>query len=397
VTQGPLDGAAAWLSRLYLYGAIVAGALVGLVGIGTALQATGREIIGAAVAGSPFVVAMATATGLTLVGGVVWYAHHAYAQGLTLATDFRRPAERASLVRQAADVILFAACVGTVAVATVASLAELLRLVLGVHEGMATSRLLELAMGPLVTALPFAIAGWWVYERSIRDGGRLIGPEGAHAMRRAQLLVLAGTGLVLIGVGVSQAIAMALDAAVGSAPLTVVSGRLSDLATWLAAVIIGLPAWFAAWLAVEHVRARHAATETASTARRTYLFLAIGSTVTVAGVGLAYIVYELVRALVYGDGLRVGSELTTAIGAVIVGAVILGYHLWILRGDVSARPAIVAEEGRAVEAAPAIPSAGQEILLVGPADADFEEVDRVIREHLPSGYSLRILGPTHAV
>jgi hypothetical protein len=376
---------------------VVAGALVGLIGIGMALQAMGREIIGATVAGSPFVVTMASATGLGLVGGVVWYVHHAYARELTLATDFRRPAERSSFVRQAADVILFAASVGTVAVAAAASLAELVRLVLGVHEGVSTSRLLELVAGPLVTALPFAVAGWWVYERSIRDGQRLIGPEGAHAMRRAQLLVFAGAGLALTAVGVSQAIALALDAAVGSAPLDLVSGRLSDLATWLAAAIIGVPMWLAAWFAVEGVRTREVATETASTARRAYLFLTIGATVTVAGVGLAYIVYELVRALVYDVGLRVGSELTTAVGAVIVGAVILAYHLWILRGDMAARAAIAAEEGPAIEVMPAIPSAGQDILLVGPPDADFEDIDRVIREHLPSGYSLRVLGPAHPV
>ena len=42
-------------------------------------------------------------------------------------------------------------------------------------------------------------------------------------------------------------------------------------------------------------------------------------------------------------------------------------------------------------------SSAQELLVIGPPDADFEAVDQVIREHLPTGSSLRAMGPSHAI
>ncbi|HLA17078.1 MAG TPA: DUF5671 domain-containing protein [Candidatus Limnocylindrales bacterium] len=400
VIRWPLDGAAAWLSRLYLYGAIVIGALVALGGIGIGLQATGRELLasGSAIAVDPWIVAMAQSIALAVVGGVVWFGHRTYATRLTIAPDFRSPAERASRVRQASLVILFATCTIVVSLAVVASMVEALRLGLGITASASPARLVELIGGSLITALPFTFAGWWTYERSIRREHDLVGPEGALSTRRAELLVVAGVGLMLSFVGIIEVVAMGLETIIGDAPLTVGSGRLDDLAPWIAAVLVGLPMWVLAWAAVQRSRSRDAVLEAASTARRTYLFLTIGASVAIVGVALSYIVYQLIRDLVGVEPARFGGEIATAIGAVIVGGIALAYHFWVLRSDLAVRSAVVVTEAPpAVESAEALPAAAQELLVIGPPDADFEAVDQVIREHLPSGFSLRVMGPGHAI
>jgi len=42
--------------------------------------------------------------------------------------------------------------------------------------------------------------------------------------------------------------------------------------------------------------------------------------------------------------------------------------------------------------AASLPLAHEELVLEGPPGADFEPVNRVLREHLPSGWSLRVVG-----
>jgi hypothetical protein len=196
----------------------------------------------------------------------------------------------------------------------------------------------------------------------------------------------------------AQSIAMALETIIRDVPLTVASGRLGDLAQWIAAIFVGLPIWVLAWMTVQPADERDLAVESTSVTRRVYLFLAIGVAVTVLVVALSYILYQFIRDLVGVEAIRFGSEMALAVAAAVVGGVAVAYHLWVLSTDLTVRAMVVAAEpAGAAEVAPAPPVAGQEILLIGPPDADFEAVDRVIREHLPAGYSLRILGPGHAV
>jgi hypothetical protein len=410
VVRGPLEGAAAWLSRFYLYGVVVIGALVALGAFGSMITTTGRQLLGTAALDvtTSWQVSLATAGSMALITGVGWYLHRRYARSLVDADDFRGPAERTSLVRQSADVLLFAASLWMVAAALVSAVAEVVRFPLGVQSADALPRIVELTVGPLAAVIPFALAGWWTYDRSIRDGERLIGDAGALAMRRAHLLVLSGTGLLVAGIGLGQMLAMGLEAAFGRAPLTVASGRLADLGTWLAAVVVGLPMWACAWIAVQRARSRDAAAETASQARRGYLFLAIGVSVTAAGIAVAYVVYQVIRDVVGAEALRFGNELAVAIGAAVVGGIVLAYHAWVLRSDLAARATIVAEAAAAgppaAELAPAVagvPGAqvlvGQDLVLVGPPDGDFEAADEAIRRHLPAGFTLRVAGAAHSI
>lgn len=406
---GPLTGPAAWWSRLYLYGAMLGGALVGLRGIAQLIETLGNAILetGARFGSETFTWSLTNAIALAVVGGAIWAGHLIYARRLTVAPDWRREAERASEVRGVHDVVglLVMAFISMYAIAD--ALRWVLAIPLGVGETDSLAYLAQLTVGPIVTMLPFLIAGVYCGRNAVRDAERFVGLEAAVDTRRQTRLVLAVLGLAFAAVGTARAFGIGLEQLIGASTFSYDTALKGELAQFAAYAIVGLPVWLVAWAKVQRSGDLARPAESRSTARRGYLFLVIGVAVTAAGIATAFIAYQVIRSVLGIGGVRVGAELAQPLAIAIVGGLLLAYHAWVLRGDMAVRSAVEAEVAAApigaaagpvtaasatkgLIGAPAMP-AHEELVLEGPPGADLEPVNRLLREHLPTGWSLRIV------
>ena len=396
---GPLTGAAAWVSRLYLYGAMLAGAIVGLRGISQLIETVGNEILGTgATLENGFTWSLANAIALTAVGGAVYAGHSVYARRLTVAGDWRSEAERASQVRAVHDVVALAIMAFISLSAAAEALRWILAIPLGVGETDDLARLAQLTVGPIAAMLPFLVGGVFCGRMAVRDAERFVGLEAEVDTQRQTRLVLASLGLAFAAVGSAGAFGIGLEQVLGPGDLVRDVPLKEQLALFGALAIVGLPVWLVAWMRVQRSGAAVPAAESRSTARRGHLFLVIGASVIAAGLALAFILYEAIRTALGIGVVRLGADLSQPIAIVVVGIVLVAYHGWVLRGDLAVRAAL---EPAAVVVPPVPgleasvdtpgPTVREELVLEGPPGADLETINQVLREHLPSGWSLRVV------
>lgn len=383
---GSLAGAAAWLGRLYLYGAVVGGAFVGLWGVSRAIEVVGNEVLGTGAIGTAFRFELANAVALTVVGALVWLAHAWYARRLPTCDDWRGEAERASLVR-AAHGVVGAGIATVISIFAVAStLGWLFGQALGVGAAADTARAIQQTVGPLAAMLPFLVGGVLFGALTVREASRFRGPEAAVAARRSLRLTIAGIGLAIGSVGLVRALGVTVEAALGPAAIGGIAYQ-DEIARMLPYAVVGLPTWLVAWALVLRDGAGDRLGEARSMARRLYLFLVVGVSVTSAGLALAFLIYQGLR-VVLDIGYVEGWELGQPFVIVVVGAVALLYHLWVLRGDLALK---AIAEPTVAPAAEGVAAVVEELVLEGPAGSDVEAVNRVLREHLPSGWTMRVV------
>jgi hypothetical protein len=415
---GPLEGPAAGWSRLYLYGALLGGALVGLRGTAQLIETLGIATLGTGARfwSDAFSWSMTNAIALVVVGGAIWAGHHAYARRLTVAPDWRREAERASGVRAVHDVVGLAVMALVSMYAFADALRGVLAIPLGVGETDSLAHLAELTVGPIVTTLPFLVAGVYCGRSAVRDEERFVGLEAAVDTRRQTRLVLAAIGLAFAAVGASRAFGIGLEQLVGVSTFSYDSALKDELAQFAAYALVGLPVWLVAWAKIQRSGDLARPAESRSTARRGYLFLVIGVTVIAAGIATAFMAYQVIRSVLGVGEARLGADLSQPLAIAIVGGLLLAYHAWVLRGDLAVRSTLEAEAAvpvmapvvglpaieapataaRAVavvegSAAASATPAHEELVLEGPPGADLEPVNRLLREHLPTGWSLRVV------
>jgi hypothetical protein len=407
---GPLVGAAAWVSRLYLYGAALYAIFATLTASANLIETGLRMAVDRPPidqASDWWALAVTGALAQVLVAGVVWAGHWGYSLRLRAMPDWRGAAERVSRVRATYLMAVVLASTIPVIVAVSQGLAAMLMWGLDVGPTRDGYLVAQDMIGPLLAWAPFAVAWWWHRRRAEQEGFERDGQAGARAARRVADYVQAAAGLAFVGVGLARVVGIVLDVAAGSAPIGEPARWWGEeLSTFVSFAVVGLPVWLGSWYLCQRRRGSMPAWEAGSTARRAYLFLVVGVTTVAAGISLAWLLYLGIRVAL---DLRPGFDATETsgpLGVLVIAGLLLAYHLYVLRGDLAVRaepvpaaagaPAAVAvavgemPAGAEAMAAAAV-EATEELVISGPPGADFDAVNATLRERLPAGFSMRVV------
>ena len=417
--HGPaLRGPAAWISRLYLYGAAFVGLAAALAATTSLLNtvvdaASGSQGVGPFSNGfgpapSPGMVVPTAAwwvrpvvaAGATLlVWGWVWAGHWLYANRLHARADEHGQSERASRVRLAFFVGVVALGVGVASGAFAQALGALISVVVGAAPTRGTRAALRDVGAPAVAAA-FYIVAWWAHRRyAIHEQARVEGGSPLRAIRPMDYIT-ALFGLGLLAGGLAALIGLLVEyAARGNFTGLGLPGYYgswrSEGARDIGFAVVGLAVLLWPWLAARRRLAVDRPSEVRSTSRRSYLFLVVGAAVVPAAWGLAIIVSAAARVAVGLDASGFGSSVAYPLAVLVVGAAVAAFHGTILRremafggrGEAVTPVAAVAVEAT-VPVAPAPVRPGAEVVIGGPAGADMEPLRAWLAATLPPGYSI---------
>jgi hypothetical protein len=400
---GPLSGAAAWLPRVYLYGA----ALTGLVTLLFTLAMLVGFVADYWLAPPPDIeepgfrlYQLAGHLAAILVSLVVWLGHWWYAARLMADTGWRGASERPAYLR----VAYFVAVIGIGAAAVIAFLGQaasaLLVPILGASDVLGIPSdpedLARTTIVAILSAVPFAIA-WWLHVRWVRaESLQTDGQESAATVDRLDFGLVGLIGLGFGAVGIGWIIGLLIDVLLGG-NRTAGDGWRLEMAQYLPYAVTGFAIWAWNWA---HLQRRHAADptgESGSTVRRAYLLIAVAASLVASLVSLALVLYRLFGSLL---GVSVGdaaAELSTPLGALLVAGAVAAYHGMAVRRDMALRAAHAPEPQPAAEpaaetqvAAEAVDAADvrRGLTLVGPPNGDLEAAIETLRKQLPDGYRL---------
>lgn len=378
---------AAFLPRVYRYGATLVGGLVLLFALTRLLELAGRAMIGAPTFdpgdGSPWwMYPLADGLSGAIVGGALWVGHWQHAARLVTEPGARGESERASRVRLAA----FVAALVATAAATIGFLGTGigagLQLLLGVSEPTNAAEAIGMVVVPILSAAVFAAAlalhaRWLDAEPMARASA-----DGAATVDRLRLYPVALVGLAFGAVGTAWLIGILIDAAFGSRAVFGDAARSSEFAQFAPYAALGWLAWAWRWRAVARRAAHDPAGEAASTTRRATSLLALAVSILVGIACAGGILYRVFGSL-FGVELPGNpmSELSLPIAGLIVAAGVALWHGRLLRADGRLRPQ------RDVEAEPARRTV--RLLLTGPQDG-MDAALAALGSSTPSGYALEI-------
>ncbi len=377
LAAGPLPPESLILPRLYRYAATFVGMLLLLFGA--------RSLIGLAVdaaAGGPvlsevrwWAVPLAEGVAVAAVGLVLWGSHWSYSQRVLATSGWRGESERRSTER-----LLY--LYGSLVVAAVVtllgaagSLEALLRELLGapllgsLRPG--AWRIVE----PLLLAVPFAL--FWLYQRR-----QVLGEPERALLRRLYTYGAALVGLGFAAVGLGWVLGILIDLLLGGARTVAERSDLwrGELARFAGVAVVGSALWLAEWYVAQRRVAADLAAERGATTRRVYLYAVVAGALVATLGSLAVVVYRLLRVLLgVASSQGLASDVSAALGVLVVAAALLAYHGVTLRGDLAARPPAGG------------PSAARlALVLSGPPGADLEAALAELRAHLPVGYDLSV-------
>jgi hypothetical protein len=393
-----LMGSAAWLTRLHRYVWAFAGIMLLVVGASQVLETVASVLIGRSGFGADerwWVGPLCWSIALIVVGLGVFAFHaadarHTISDAAVIGTDDRATAIRASYF---AAVMLVAVVV--VAMAGASSIAELLRLAMGVADDVSLEGLLERVVGPVIVAIPYVVAGW-LHRDAQRHEAAALGTGRVIAADRLTLHLAAAVGLAFLAVGAARLIGRILESAVGS----VGAGEFFryEIAWFIGQALIGAILWIPAWTLVLRRRAADPLAERHAAVSRAYLYLVVGVSLVAAVPSAAFTLYRLIDTLLGGRGVRLGEELALPIAAVIVAGLVAWYHGRLVVSDLrAAAPASVVATAipgepptvLVTEAVPGPAVASLALILRGPRGSDLPAIVGDLRTHLPPGVSLQ--------
>lgn len=380
---GALSGGADWLPRLYLYVGAAFGLVTLLAGASQLIQALVDALfsIGEVVAGDlRRVVAQGSAR---LLGGfVVWSLHWGYSLGLRMQPDWRGEHERRSLLRWVYLYLGVFAGVALTLGALAVSLAELSRWVLGVGFGDAAQRLQDIVEPP-ARVLPVTLL-WLYHRRQIHREAEGI-PEAGWRVSVGRLIgyLSALAGLIFAGSGLALLLGLLFDLLLGGSRVAALPPDWwrDQVSGYGAVTLVGGLAWLWYWYAALRRVAADPLAERASLSRRAYLYIVLAAT-TVGLLGsLAVVLYRFLSwVLGIIRGTELVSDISVALGVVIVAGLLLAYHALTLRQDLRE----VAERALAERTV--------RLTLRLPSDVDPEQAVEELRRHLPPGVELEVAG-----
>jgi hypothetical protein len=339
-----IGGAAAWVSRFYLYGAVLVGLRAVLTGISGIISTFGSELFKnnastlSSTSSTPeWVRPVMAALVSILFWGIVWLLHLIYSNRLRSgrgeATE-QNKAERNSKVRLA----FFMVIVFMGAVAAVESLGMSLGWLLDklFGDSIDSMSLGYLVVVPPLAALP-AVCAWFLHRRRgiSESAENPTGPSG----RRISSYVVALVAMSALASGVAESMATVFGQ--WSTKSTGISDQFSyqpsfeawksALAFGLAIALIGLAFWVWPWFSSQ--RRRREDGEVGSTSRSFYLYSIAGISILGGAVSVAAIAFLFLRVAL---GLRddnLGSEISTPLAFLLTALVLFAFHALVLRGD----------------------------------------------------------------
>ena len=328
-----LTRAAAWITRLHRYAWAFVGLMILVFGASGVIETIASVAIGRPGFGAGddwWIGSLAGSVSMIVVGGVVFWLHAEDARRAIRDAAIIGEDDRASGLRATYFGAVMLVALVYVVVTVASSLAGLGRWVLGVAEGSGVPAFLELVVGPLLVAIPLAIAGWLHRSALQREaGGR--SPAALAAAERLGRHLAAAVGLAFLAVGTAQVVGRLLEVAIGAARVD--DFFRSELAWLLAQVIIGAGLWIPSWALIMRRRATNPLTERRATIGRAYLYLAVGAALIAAVPSAAFTLYRLIDTLLGGRGVALGAELSIPLGVVIVASVVALYHGRLLVSD----------------------------------------------------------------
>jgi len=356
VRQGPvITGAAAWVSRLYLYWAAYIGLAYMIGNAASFISLVMRELAGfkqdemtasllswaGSPLGSPWPRAGVMALVAVVLWGAVWLAHWLYSDRLRSGTTEQSAEERTSRVRLA--FLVWIAVYGASAV--LSGVASSLSVV---FDKVLDARLYPEDVAPLwynlvtpTLAVVFAaLAWWWHRRRALAEDAD--GPVGVSSVR------VVGYAVALVGLAnLAIALAMCLGSIFGewfSRHLELGSefSFSYPLMTWQPVVAIygaiavaALVIWIVPWFFAQRRRAAEApdrALEIDSSSRAYFLFSIAAGAIIVVAMALAMILYRYMRATFGLPEDNLGAEVSGPLGWLIVAGAVFAYHRLVVVG-----------------------------------------------------------------
>lgn len=412
LAAGHVEGAAAWLPRLYLYGVAIGALFAALQSVQTiaaSLLFAGTSL------DDTWQVDFLVNQGLQAIGwGLVWYGHWFYAGRLAAQPEGRGADERVSRMRVAAFVGVI---VGAAALA-LRNVAGMIESVIGPAMTPPVDETFGYSFTPLGAAAIAAVlygVTWFLHARALEREPAAVDP--LRALHQARLVGhgIAAATLLMGGVGAAWVAGHVLKVLLG--------GSLDDggydfavyqLPMWLSTMVVGLAAWFVVWRGVVARRRLDPVGEATSTIRRTFLYITIATSLIAAIAAAAVILYRLSGILLDTQvGGSLANELSTPLGVLVVAALSIVYHGLALRADqrvaAEVAPAAAAGSTAAPDVAAAPDSADASppdsadaspvaaatpvhatLTLRGPAGADMTAAIAALRAALPEGMELAI-------
>lgn len=277
---------------------------------------------------------------LLVVGTPIWvYAWHIIQDSIT------NPAERDSNLRL--GVLYLLALSGVITVLTTTAIVAQIVISQLLGAGRSTSDFIHQIGGPISIGVPlgaiWAYYGYWL-NRHIDSIGDAVRQAG---MKRVYLYILSALGLGGAFIGVATLIKFIIDYLTGG-PLVLNDALRSNLSSAVSLIVAWLPLWLATWRPLQaQAFAQDDSGDHArrSIIRRAYLYLALFAGVVGGMISAAALFYELLNALLgSGPGSTFLATILNDLQLLVLFAVLLVYHLTVLRSDGSARADALAKK-----------------------------------------------------
>jgi hypothetical protein len=364
-----ISGAAAWVSRFYLYGAAFVGLVLGLSSVSDIIKTITGEWanIGGATsidlgqisqisqislpgnASTDWVRPVIISLTAVAVWGCIWVGHWLYSLRLRTGNGQQAGAERVSKVRLAFLVVVVAWGVGTVISGVASGLGELLAKIMDV--GQSETPTWYLLFVPPIAAIPAAIAAWWYRERAVAEEPVAL---AGYSATRIILYVVALLGLEYLvagGAAILQALVIQLfsPSAKGAPDLW-----KAPVAMGLGGAVVGGVFWVWPWLLAQARRAAAFVTETKSSSRAYYLYVALGFAVIALAVSVAEVLYHYSRIILSLDEKALANVVGPSLALGVVATCVLIFHAWVWQSDqvAPAKPAVAAAAAPTATAKP---------------------------------------------
>lgn len=400
-SRGPMTGAGAWLPRTYLYVAAFAGLMILLGGITAFIELIGRLVLDESPAfiepgyGPWWAFPLASALSSSLIGGGIWLGHAAYSGRLVRDRGWRGASERPAKLRVAYFVAVLVASAGAAIYLVGEGIGNALAVAMGVADNEGSAETVGLVILPLLSAVSYGFA-WWAHSRWMEGEAVALGsPERLDTEQRLQLYPMALVGLAFGATATAWLISILIDAVLGGdRQLSGSPGWRQELAQFVPFALLGFGAWIWRWSAVRSRWALDPAGEAASTTRRAMLLVVLAVGIGAVVISSGFILYRLFGSIFgltqTGDPI---SQLSLPLGVLLVAGAVAAYHGAQLRRDQSLRGASIPSAS-----APASATRTVSLQLTSPLDADPQASVAALRQHLPPGFGLEIIGesePSH--
>lgn len=394
LAAGPVEGPAAWIPRLYLYGA----SLGGLVAAVSALDSLVSWVLIAPDSGGNRASATfyATQQFVTAVAwAIVWFAHWRYADRLVRDPSWRGVEEGPSRMRVGAFVVAIVVAAGSTLTGVASAIGALLaRLFPEPGLGFPMEDGLTVAVASLLRALPWALI-WFGFRGALRREPAASEPERALHQERLVSHGVAAVALAIGASGVGWMLGYLIDALLGGERSAGgIGSQMYEIRQWLPWSIVGLAAWAWTWRSVVGRRRRDPVGEAQSTIRRAFLYLTIAVALVAAISSAALILYRFVGIVL---GATIGGDLvtnlSTPLGYLLTAGAVIAYHGLQLRADTDLAGDVQREgtaESAATDGSPEIAPARarRAVELVGPPGADLDAALAAARAALPAGIEI---------